>query len=138
MVEDDFTDKEFVDEGDDDVDFFNSRDDIVEDANDADNGSYSKGAPATKRKRKRKKGATTKTGGKQAAKRNKEKVSTQQRHAYALQGVQRALGEGRIPLQRLRQGSAGELPLALPHLSSQQRICIDNGNKLISIKLTII
>jgi hypothetical protein len=40
--------------------------------------------------------------------------------------------------QPLQQGSASELPPALPHLSSQQRICIDDGNKLISIKLTII
>jgi hypothetical protein len=36
----------------------------------------------------------------------------------------------------LRQGSAGELPPALPHLSSHQRICIDDGNKLISINLS--
>ncbi len=57
MVDNDFTDKEFVDEGDDDVDFFDSRDDAVEDANDAKDGSYSEGSPARKRKRKRKKGA---------------------------------------------------------------------------------
>jgi hypothetical protein len=47
------------------VDFFDSRDDNISDtANnaDADNGLYSKGAPATKKKRK--KGATTKMGGK--------------------------------------------------------------------------
>ncbi len=47
------------------VDFFDNRDDDVSDtANDADadNGLYSEGAPATKKKRK--KGATTKTGGK--------------------------------------------------------------------------
>ena len=63
MVDDDFTDKEIVD-GDKDVDFFDSRDDAVNDANDADDGSYSEGAPATKKKRK-------KTGGKQATKCNK-------------------------------------------------------------------
>ena len=53
MVDDDFTDKEFVDEGKDeeDVDFFASRNDAFEDANDADDGSYSEGVPATKRKR---------------------------------------------------------------------------------------
>ena len=33
-----------------------------------------------------------------------------------LRGVQRAFGEGCIPMQWLRQGSAGELPPALPHL----------------------
>jgi hypothetical protein len=52
MVDDDFTDKEIID-GDEDVDFFDSRDDAVNDANDADDGSYSKGAPATKKKRKK-------------------------------------------------------------------------------------
>ncbi len=36
MVDDDFTDKESVDEGDNDVDFFDSHDDGVEDADDAD------------------------------------------------------------------------------------------------------
>jgi hypothetical protein len=72
MVDDDFTDKEFVDEGgdEDDVDFFDSRDDAIEDADDADDGSYSEGVPATKRKRE--KGATTKTAEKRAAKRNKK------------------------------------------------------------------
>jgi len=68
MVDDDFTDKEIVD-GDEDVDFFDSRDDAVNDANDADDGSYSEGAPATKKKRK-------KTGGKRATKRNKTLNST--------------------------------------------------------------
>ena len=63
MVDDDFTDKEIVD-GDEDVDFFDCRDDAINDANDADDGSYSEGAPATKKKRK-------KTGGKRATKRNK-------------------------------------------------------------------
>jgi hypothetical protein len=63
MVDDDFTDKEIVD-GDEDVDFFDSHNDAVNDANDANDGSYSKGAPATKKKRK-------KTGGKRATKRNK-------------------------------------------------------------------
>ena len=63
MVDDDFTDKEIVD-GDEDVDFFDSRDDAVIDANDADDGSYSEGAPATKKNRK-------KTGGKGATKCNK-------------------------------------------------------------------
>ncbi len=63
MVDNDFTDKELVD-GDEDVDFFDCRDDAVNDANDADDGSYSEGAPATKKKRK-------KTGGKRATKRNK-------------------------------------------------------------------
>jgi len=62
MVIDDFTDKEIID-GDEDVDFFDSCNDAVNDANDADDGSYSEGAPATKKKRK-------KTGGKQATKRN--------------------------------------------------------------------
>ena len=62
MVDDDFTDKEIVD-GDEDVDFFDSRNDAVNDTNDADDGSYSEGAPATKKKRK-------KTGGKRATKRN--------------------------------------------------------------------
>jgi hypothetical protein len=63
MVDDDFTNKEIVDGDEDDVDFFDSRDDAVNDANDADDGSYSEGAPATKKKRK-------KTGGKRATKRN--------------------------------------------------------------------
>jgi hypothetical protein len=63
MVGNNFTNKEIVD-GDEDVDFFDSRDDAVNDANDADDGSYSEGAPATKKKRK-------KTGGKRATKRNK-------------------------------------------------------------------
>jgi len=68
MVDDDFIDKEIVD-GDEDVDFFDSRNDAVNDANDAADGSYSEGAPATKEKRK--KGATKKMGGKRATKRNK-------------------------------------------------------------------
>ncbi len=63
MAEDDFTDKEIVD-GDKDVDFFDSHDNTVNDANNANDGSYSKEAPATKKKRK-------KTGGKRATKRNK-------------------------------------------------------------------
>ncbi len=63
MVDDDFTDKEIVD-GDKDVEFFDCRDDAANDANDADVGSYSEGAPATKKKRK-------KTGRKQATLRNK-------------------------------------------------------------------
>ncbi len=63
MVDDDFADKEIVD-GDKDVDFFDSRDNAVNNANDANDGSYSEGAPATKKKRK-------KMGGKQATKRNK-------------------------------------------------------------------
>ena len=58
MVDDDFTDKEIVDGDEDDVDFFDSRDDAVNNADDADDGSYSEGAPATKKKR------TKKTGGK--------------------------------------------------------------------------
>jgi len=62
MVDNDFTDKDIVD-GDKDVDFFDSRDDAVNDANDADDGSYSEGAPATKKKREE-------TGGKRATKRN--------------------------------------------------------------------
>ncbi len=61
MVDNDFTNKEIVD-WDEDVDFFDSRVDAINDANDAYDGSYSKGAPATKKKRK--KGATKKTGGK--------------------------------------------------------------------------
>ena len=68
MVDDDFTDEE-VDDGDNDVDFFDSHDDAVDDTDDADDGSYSKGAPATRKKRK--KGAKTKTGGKRATKRSK-------------------------------------------------------------------
>ena len=56
MVDYDFTDKEIVN-GDEDVDFFDSHDDAVNNANDADDGSYGEGAPATKKKRK-------KTGGK--------------------------------------------------------------------------
>ena len=63
MVDNDFTNKELV-EGDEDVDFFDSHDNAVNDANDADDGSYSKGAPTTKKKRK-------KTGGKRATKCNK-------------------------------------------------------------------
>ena len=46
----------------------------------------------------------------------------------ALRGVQRKFGEKRVPMQWLHQGSASELLPVLPHLSSQQRICIDNGN----------
>ena len=56
MVDNDFTNKEIVD-GDEDVDFFDIRDDAVNDADDANDGSYSNGAPVTKKKRK-------KTGGK--------------------------------------------------------------------------
>ncbi len=63
MVDNDFTDKEIID-SDEDVDFFDSRDNAVNDANDADDGSYSEGAPATKKKRKN-------TGGKRVTKRNK-------------------------------------------------------------------
>ena len=62
MVDDGLTDKEVVD-GDDDIDFFDSRDDAADNADDADDGSYSEGAPATKKKRK--KGATAKRGGKE-------------------------------------------------------------------------
>ena len=60
IVDDDYTDKEFFDEGEDndDVVFFDSRNDAIEDADDADDGSYSEGVPATKRKRE-KGGATT-------------------------------------------------------------------------------
>ena len=58
MVDNDFTDKE-VDDGDNDVDFFDSRNDTVNDTDDADDGLYSEGAPATKKKRK--KGAKTDT-----------------------------------------------------------------------------
>lgn len=54
-IDDNFTNKDFIDEGDDFVDYFNSRNDAVEDADDANNDSYSKGVPATKRMRKRKK-----------------------------------------------------------------------------------
>ena len=72
MVDNDFTDKEFIDEGGDeeDVDFFASRNDAFEDADDADDGSYSEGVPAMKRKRE-KGGVTTKTA--QAAKRNNKR-----------------------------------------------------------------
>jgi len=63
MVDDDFTDKEIVD-GDEDVDFFDSRNNAINDTNNADDGSYSEGATATKKKRK-------KTGGKRATKCNK-------------------------------------------------------------------
>ena len=68
MVNDDFTNNKVVN-GDNDVDFFDSRDDAVDNADNANDGSYSKGAPATKKKRK--KGATMKTGRKQATKHNK-------------------------------------------------------------------
>jgi hypothetical protein len=63
MADDDFTNKEIVD-GDEDVDFFDCRDDAVNDANNADDGSYREGAPATKKKRK-------KTGEERATKHNK-------------------------------------------------------------------
>ena len=59
MVDDDFTDKEIVDGDEDNVDFFDSRDDAVNDVNDADDGSYSEGAPATKKKRKKTVGETS-------------------------------------------------------------------------------
>jgi hypothetical protein len=68
MVDDNFTDVDGP------VNFFDSRDDDVSDTADdadADDGSYSEGAPATKKKRK--KGAMTKTGGKRATKRNKKR-----------------------------------------------------------------
>ncbi len=68
MVDDDFTNIDAP------VNFFDSCDDDVSDTannTDADDGSYSKGAPVTKKKRK--KGATMKTGGKQATKRNKKR-----------------------------------------------------------------
>ena len=61
--------KNKVVDGDDNIDFFDSRNNAVNDANDADNGSYSKGAPATKKKRKKR--VTMKTGGKRSTKRNK-------------------------------------------------------------------
>ena len=61
MVNDDFTDNKVVDE-DNNIDFFDSHDDAIDDAHNADDGSYSKGAPTTKKKRK--KGATMKMGGK--------------------------------------------------------------------------
>jgi hypothetical protein len=67
MVDNDFTNIDGP------VDFFDSHDNNVSDTAinaDADDGSYSKGAPATKKKRK--KGAMTKTGGKQANKCNKK------------------------------------------------------------------
>ena len=60
MVNDDFTNKEVVN-GDDDVNFFDSRNEAIDDANNAGDGLYSEGAPVTKKKRK--KGATTKMGG---------------------------------------------------------------------------
>ena len=47
MVDNNFTDKE-VDNGDNNVDFFDSRNDTVNNTDDADDGLYSKGAPATK------------------------------------------------------------------------------------------
>jgi hypothetical protein len=46
------------------------------------------------------------------------KVSAQQPNAYALQGMQRISRKGCVPLQRVRQGCAGELPPALPHVPS--------------------
>ncbi len=68
MVDNDFTDKEIVD-GDKDADFFDSHDDAINYVNNANDGSYSEGAPATKKKKK--KGGTKKTGGKRATKRIK-------------------------------------------------------------------
>ena len=69
MVDDDFTDEE-VDDGDNnDGDFFDSRDDAIDDTDDADDGLYIEGAPAMKKKRKKR--AKTQTGGKRATKRNK-------------------------------------------------------------------
>ena len=52
MVNNDFTDNEIID-GDKDIDFFDSRDNAVNDANDVDDVSYSEGAPVTKKKRKK-------------------------------------------------------------------------------------
>ncbi len=71
MVDDDNTDKELFNVGGDkdDVNFFDSRDNAIEDADDANDGSYSEGVPATKRKRE-KGGATTTIAKKRAAKRN--------------------------------------------------------------------
>ncbi len=68
MVDNNFTDKEIVN-GDDDVNFFDSHNNAADDAGNANDGPYSKGASVTKKKRK--KGATTKTGGKQVTKHNK-------------------------------------------------------------------
>jgi hypothetical protein len=58
MVNDDFTNKKIID-GDKDVDFFDCHDDAVNNANNADDGSYSEGAPATKKKRKKTGGETS-------------------------------------------------------------------------------
>ena len=56
MVDDDFTNKEIVDGDKDDVDFFDSRDDTVNDANDADDGSYSEGHLRRRRRGRRRGG----------------------------------------------------------------------------------
>ena len=66
-----------------------------------------------------------------AAKHLHSKASAQQRHTCALQGMQCISRKGCVPLQRLYQGCTSELPLALPHLPSQQGICINDSNKLI-------
>jgi hypothetical protein len=69
MVDDDYTDKEFIDEGgdDDDVDLL-----IAAMTPSRTHHSYSNGVPATKRKRE-KGGATTKTAEKRAAKHNNKR-----------------------------------------------------------------
>jgi hypothetical protein len=72
MIDDNFT------KVDGPVDFFDSRDDNVSDTADdadADNGSYSEGAPVTKKKRK--KGVTMKTGGKSNATKNADTITPQ-------------------------------------------------------------
>ena len=61
----------------------------------------------------------------------RSKAPVQQRHTYALWGMQRISREGYFPLQQLCDGCASKLPLALLHLPSQQGIRIDDGNKLI-------
>jgi hypothetical protein len=58
------------------------------------------------------------------------KVPMQQQHAYVLQGMQRISRKRHFPLKQLHQGCTSELPPALPHLPSQQGICINEGNKL--------
>jgi hypothetical protein len=58
------------------------------------------------------------------------KAPVQQRHPYALQGMQRISRKGCVLLHRLCQGCASELPPALPHIPSLQEIHFGNGNKL--------
>ncbi len=57
------------------------------------------------------------------------KISLQQQHAPALQGMQHIFRKGHFLLQWLCQKSAGELPPTLPHIPSQQGICINDGYK---------